>query len=296
MTVVHFQQNTPEWLEWRKDKIGASDAPIIDGISPWCDQHTLMLQKLGLADGPKENWAMSNGKKKEPEILQWFNEKYGLSLQPTAMQSTEYDWMIASLDGYQPAMGDQEAYAAEIKTAGKEDHALAKSGKIPPKYYPQLQHQMKVNGLRSMYYISENGGDKCVVTVPRDTRYISALVAKELKFIEMRDSFIIPKSDAPDYKDLLDDTLLELLNKYNKENEILKNAKKSVDDIKLQIIQHSGDQNVKCGNYYITKSSARGAIDYEKIDELKNVDLEKFRKKDIIKYSIKLKNEENINE
>jgi len=33
--IVDLQQNTPEWIAFRVDKLGASDAPIIMESSPW---------------------------------------------------------------------------------------------------------------------------------------------------------------------------------------------------------------------------------------------------------------------
>jgi predicted phage-related endonuclease len=43
-----MQQQTPEWLEFRKNKIGASDAPIIMETSPWKTPYQLWLEKLSL--------------------------------------------------------------------------------------------------------------------------------------------------------------------------------------------------------------------------------------------------------
>lgn len=40
-----MKQNTKEWLEWRSQGIGASDAPIIMGASPWKTPYKLWLEK-----------------------------------------------------------------------------------------------------------------------------------------------------------------------------------------------------------------------------------------------------------
>jgi len=36
MKVVDLEQGTPQWLAWRRAGIGASEAPVIMGLSPWC--------------------------------------------------------------------------------------------------------------------------------------------------------------------------------------------------------------------------------------------------------------------
>ncbi len=38
-------QNTPEWHAFRRKRIGASDAPVIMGISPWKTPYQLWIEK-----------------------------------------------------------------------------------------------------------------------------------------------------------------------------------------------------------------------------------------------------------
>ena len=40
-------QGTSEWLENRKNHIGASDAPVVMGVSPWDTPYKLWENKLG---------------------------------------------------------------------------------------------------------------------------------------------------------------------------------------------------------------------------------------------------------
>jgi hypothetical protein len=42
---VHLKQGSQEWLEWRHDGIGASDAAVIMGENPWKDAEALLIQK-----------------------------------------------------------------------------------------------------------------------------------------------------------------------------------------------------------------------------------------------------------
>ena len=42
---VSIQQGTKEWLEWRSQGIGASDAPAIMGENPWKRPETLLQEK-----------------------------------------------------------------------------------------------------------------------------------------------------------------------------------------------------------------------------------------------------------
>ncbi len=56
-----MQQNTPEWLEYRKTKIGASDAPILMNCSPWSSPYDLWMEKKGMKAPKKMTPAMQRG-------------------------------------------------------------------------------------------------------------------------------------------------------------------------------------------------------------------------------------------
>lgn len=42
---IELDQRTDEWLMWRSQGIGASDAPVIMGVSPWSDPVSLWMEK-----------------------------------------------------------------------------------------------------------------------------------------------------------------------------------------------------------------------------------------------------------
>ena len=44
-TIVNLRQNTPKWLEWRGQGIGASDAPAVMGENPWKSADYLLKEK-----------------------------------------------------------------------------------------------------------------------------------------------------------------------------------------------------------------------------------------------------------
>ena len=60
---IELTQNTPEWLEFRRKKIGASDAPIILEVSTWKTPYQLWLVKEvdleKYRKGPSEVWRLT---------------------------------------------------------------------------------------------------------------------------------------------------------------------------------------------------------------------------------------------
>ena len=39
--LINLEQGTYEWLEWRMGGLGASDAPVVMGVSPYSTSRTL---------------------------------------------------------------------------------------------------------------------------------------------------------------------------------------------------------------------------------------------------------------
>src|SRR5690606_33139316 len=62
----------------------------------------------------------------------------------------EFRWAMASFDG----INEIDRCVLEIKLANKADHSMALQGKIPEKYYPQVQWQLFVSGYDVGYYAS----------------------------------------------------------------------------------------------------------------------------------------------
>jgi putative phage-type endonuclease len=181
-------QGSLEWLNFRRNKIGASDAAVIMHVSPWKKLITLWEEKIGLKEEKSNTYHMKRGINLEPLARLYFNAMTGFRVEPDVCISFHYPWMMASLDGYDPKTN----VVLEIKCPGKEDQALAVQGKIPEKYYPQLQHQMAVMEVDYMYYLSFNGIEGPILKVKRDQSYIEQMIEKEQIFYDCVANFVVP--------------------------------------------------------------------------------------------------------
>lgn len=268
-----------QWLRWRK--IGSSDAPVIMGESPYSTPYQLWERKVN--DLPVEsNAAMRRGKELEPIALSHFEEQMGVLLksQECITHPTRY-WQTATLDGFDGKI------LVEIKCPSKEDHNLALKKKVPPKYYAQLQHQLEVTGLDGMYYFSYNGSDGVIVEVERDQKYIDRMNQKEEEFWNCILNFNPPDLCDDDYIDMSKKIgWPEAVNQYKEVCEKIKELEKDEERIRQQLILLSGEKNSHGGGIKLTKSLTKGAIDYSNIPELKDVDLERYRKKSFRKWRI----------
>jgi hypothetical protein len=70
----------------------------------------------------------------------------------------------------------------EIKCPGWPDHQTAVRGRIPDKYYSQLQHLLAVSEAEICHYWSFREGRGVMVEVEPDQSYITRLMERESQF------------------------------------------------------------------------------------------------------------------
>lgn len=281
--VEGLKQNTPEWHEFRKGKIGASLAPIIMGVSKWCTPWQLYMRKLGLIPEQEDNLAMANGRAKEAEALDAFNERYECNCKPIVMQHDEYPWMIASLDGWY----NETKVAVEIKCPGLIDQEYTETFKeVPPHYYSQLQHQLAVTGKIHMYYWSWYKGKGFMVTVARDESYIEDMIAKEMDFMRRLRDLDPPTLTDRDYVENHSREWRHAVSDFNSCRREKERIEREYEKSREELIRLSADHNCKGSGLRVTKSARKGNIEYNRIPELEDIDLEQYRKPPITTWRV----------
>ena len=169
-----------DWLAWRREGLGSSDAATIMGVSPWKTKLQLYKEKaFGIEEDKDTPW-MKRGRDTEPLVRTWLEEHEEILLSPENIEHTTHNWLRCSVD----AMDIYKERLYEIKCPGIKDHEIAMEGKIPEKYYPQLQHQLMVTELPSMKYVSFYDNDYQIIVVDRDENYIEDLLDQEKIFWE----------------------------------------------------------------------------------------------------------------
>lgn len=176
-------QNSKEWLTWRKSGLGASDAPVIMGVSPFTSRFELWLEKTGLGERaefhPLAIKAMARGALLEPEARACYEKKAGGNkFEVLNVIHPVYDFIRASLDGYNAAYNR----IVEIKCPGKADLAEAAKGRVPKKYLPQVQLQLLVTGAVACDYFTYDGKDGVTVEVLPDKAYQAQLEKSMVEF------------------------------------------------------------------------------------------------------------------
>lgn len=276
-----MEQNTPEWLEFRRNKIGASDCPAILGISPYKTPYQLWEEKV-FRKQQEQNSAMARGHMMEEEARQEFEKLTGIAVMPKVMVHLQRDWQMASFDG---VSFDGEIFV-EIKCPNAEIHQMAEDGRIPAHYYAQLQHQMCVIDAKQGYYFSYNGRKGALVPVNRDDSYIETIIEKESKFLECMTSKSAPELTDQDYVEQSG----QEWKKISEELKTLRECIQSMEDkeaiLRKRTIEISSGRNSKGAGMRLTRSICKGSVDYKKIPELIGIDLEVYRKPPIEKWTL----------
>jgi len=176
---VAFDQGTAAWHDWRKQGIGASDAPTIMGENPFSTLGGLLEQKLAAVRTNFETPSMALGVKLEPEARHAYCLHVGADVEPACVQSTQHTWMRASLDGLS-ADGER---VVEIKCGRAAYWRTAKTQRPPSYYMGQLQHILAVTGLPTIDFVCHFPMKTPIfLTVERDEVYIEKLIRAEEKF------------------------------------------------------------------------------------------------------------------
>jgi putative phage-type endonuclease len=183
-----------DWLKWRKNGIGGSDAPGILGKNPFSSPFNVWQDKLTGEISQEENEAIEWGIRLEPVLAEKFMDEHPelkLRNRNAILQHPEYPFMLADVDRL--VVGEDAGWE------GKTTNAFYKDVGVPREYYEiQCQHYMAVTG-RPKWYISVlAGGQKYYeYVVYRDEEFINTvLIPAEEYFWYLVQNEIIPDIDG----------------------------------------------------------------------------------------------------
>lgn len=285
MPRISLVQGTPEWHKWRSEGLGASDSPIIMGISPWSTRKQLWLEKTTGQKRDQSNAATRHGHEKEDEVRHWAEMLFGVPLPAACFESDDYPWLRASLDG----ISHDGKIAIEIKCPyrNRTDHELARAQKIPPKYKWQLVHQMLAANLQQLYYISFDGKDKQCVPFSLDESMAAELLSELEDFKLMIDEKREPANSVPDAVIVDDQNWLELAKNYAQIDRQIKVLEERRAGMRATLCELAEQHHKITGSgITISRLERRGQIDYSQIPQLSGLDLNGFRKASSVSFYV----------
>ena len=269
-----------DWLEYRKQGIGGSDAAVVCGISRYKSPVELWMDKTNQVPAQEAGEAAYWGAQLEAIVRAEFTKRTGIEVTKPAviLQSEEHPFMLANLDGTCeiPDIGTCifEAKTASAYKAGEWEDT------IPDEYQLQVQHYMAVTGYAGAYIAVLIGGNTFKwAFIERDEELISMLIELEAafwnhvqdvtpppldgseasaKFLSERFPDSVPKSQIA-----LPDTAVDLLAQYDEACEELEAVTERKQKAENLLKQMMGDNEIgTAGDRVITWKS----VSQERLD------------------------------
>lgn len=246
--LVQVTQNSPEWLEFRSTRIGASDVPIIMGKSPYKTALELWREKKGeIQPKNSQNPAINKGHEYEPIARKIYEDATGLVYSPAVFVRNTLDYLMASLDGY----NYETRTAVEIKYQGLATHL---SDVIAEHYMIQMQTQMLVSGCTMVYLISYNpealDSPIRAIEVTADKKMQSEILAAVIKFKQSLDDGIPPDATSRDYVELdLVSYATELIERYKAASQKRDEAQEECDLVRATLGEVLDQRGILAAKY-----------------------------------------------
>ena len=191
-----------EWLQFRKQGIGSSDAAAACGIHPYLSMLELWMIKTGRMtsniDQSIEGYSpLYWGNTLEPMVAKYYQEHTGNKVRRVnaILQHPDPDnhFMLANLD--YAITGSDEVQILECKTAGEHGVKLWRHG-VPLYVTCQVQHQLAVTGKSAAHIcVLLCGHEAKIYKVERDERLIASITEHERLFWQYVETDTPPTPD-----------------------------------------------------------------------------------------------------
>ncbi len=280
MKIVDFTQGnaSPEWLEWRKDGIGASEISILLGSNPYKTPMWLWEQKCGFGEEETVNAAMQHGIRNEPVARDWLNEQLGLDLKPICIEDHLVSYRRASLDGY-----DSETKTiCEIKCPVNERviEDARTMQRIPDHWFHQMQWQiMLAQPERAIFAIWDYRNKVCIkVEMFGETKLHEKMKIASEEFWHRVRIGKAPELQDSDFAKVEVPDVLPMLEEFSSLGEKIKSLTKEKNELKNKIIPFGDGGSFKAFGYKVRKVSGRSSYNIEQM-RIDGIDVDTYTKR-----------------
>lgn len=286
MKLIRVTQSSPQWHDWRRTGVTASDVSCLFGQNPYKTEWKLWAEKTGVRaeDDIMGNPYVRRGKALEHMLREHVVDDLDVGIMPVCVEHDTIPYLKASLDGI-----DRHRRPWEFKVPSPGNYEEVRQHGIssdPAKqYYFQVQHQLLVTGADEGYLIfGEIDDSKAVarvidytlLVIKADPALHQQIIEKSKEFMRRvveqdepakdpdRDLFA-PESqyDAMRWKDA-GDKLIPLLAQKTALERKLEELKETIDAEAKPIIEVMGTN--KFGEFSglrATRCDRKGTVDWQ---------------------------------
>lgn len=286
-------QGSQEWLDVRSHYGMASEVGALLGVSKWEPKTALALYKIKTGEVKIEtNFAMEHGNKYEDEAREMFEDDMGAKWEPVVAVGEYISGSIsipigASLDGYRENCGTVLEIKCPLKGAASDLWIeVARTDRLPEQYWLQCQQQLLVTGSGKLYfwvYDVKNTSGLLKIVTP-DKKAQDSIISAWKKYWSEQP----PQATAADVIVVDDSAWLSKAREWRAVQELYKDLKDREEAIRAELIELSRGQSCIGGGVQLKHSESKGRVNYAKIKELKNVNLEDYRGASITRHYLKV--------
>lgn len=278
MIINNLEQGSQEWHNFRAQRIGASIIGGILGYSPYSTRGEIWEHYVGIQPLQVNEYAVARGKELEPIARPKVESQFGCDFPPMIAVCDDDPLFMASLDG----LNLEKRLIWEHKCPGKEEHGKTIFGP-PEKYYWQCQQQlMCLEGKADAVVFTTLHEEKehydfqyCLVYPNKDAWAEIKHYGHEFwEYVKRKER---PPLTKRDWMKETDPEWLSIAEQYCQ----IENQKKTL-EIKLATLKEELETKAKHnkvvgGGLKFQFIERKGAVQYQKIPQLKNIDLDQYR-------------------
>lgn len=283
MIIKNLEQGTPEWIEFRRNCVTATDIAAICNVDgSFKNKKEVIQEKLGhdpeLSDYQKK--IFQDGHEFEDSARTRLNES-GYGFKPVVVVSSLNDRLMASLDG----LDSTKEVCLEVKSCTNESRFKAYCERIPPMYMAQVQFQLFCTGYKKALVVFCYGDEARAQEVTADPIVQKIYYEAAVKFLAEMDEIKAANLPATN-QTLANSGDTEMLTNLLQQEALLKQdldaVKNMIDSIANKLLKQYGATKLENDLVSIQTIERQGNIDYKSIPELKKLSetyLNAFRKK-----------------
>lgn len=276
MRLIDLEQGSEAWHLWRRTHRQASYAPAVMQACLYNKPRDVVAfyrDGKGSFDSP----AMAYGRAHEPDARAYAADVLGEFLSPICAEDGEYG---ASLDGI--TFDEQTIVECKAPYRGKDSPIYENIARYhsPGGYVWQVQHQLMVTGCKKALF--------AVWVPPPDKPLYVWVAADESKQAELRAAWDLLWQDvlAGKSADRDDETWLKAVANYRQAKRVVDEAELELEATRKVLTELATSDCETGGGLRVQKIVRKGAVDYAKVPELRDVDLEPYRKSASISWRV----------
>jgi putative phage-type endonuclease len=281
MRFVDVEQGTKEWHDLRRTHIGASSAAAIMGADPYRTALNVW-EEMVLGKKSFSTAAMLRGLREEPRAREDYNQNFGANMIPKVVLNDDFPFLMASLDG----IDEEKSSILEIKTPGEKTLDRIMKGEIPMHWKWQIQQQLALTDYEKCNLHIWNGASAMTLQILRDEFMIDDLRIRTDEFYTKNVLDFIPPSDEKEFVERLDSEWEAAANAWRETKESLQRLEKIESSQREFLLSLTGGKSTKGAGVNATRFFQKGTVQYDQIEQLKGVDLDKYRKPPVEKWRI----------